>query len=110
MSTSESNSSSTQEENFKLASAQRQRSILLYDAFCRRQSSSNQPPTSTSTSNLFVKMYDSKAPLPASKLCAVDSSESKFAIQGLETNWGLHKGTVCVRGSDIAYIDLEIKD
>lgn len=89
------------QESFKLATAQRQRSILLYDAFCR--------PSSSSSSSIHVKLYDSKPSLLASKLCAIDSSESKFAISGLETAWGVHKGTVCIRGSDIAYIDLEIK-
>lgn len=93
------NSGKETEEGFKLATAQRQRSILLYDAFCR----------SDVAQDVQVKFYDTKDPLPAKKLTAVDSSESKFAISGLETNWGLYKGAVCVRGSDIAYIDLKLK-
>lgn len=101
MNTSESNLS---EETFKFATAQRQRSILLYDLFCRPLSDTK--PTS---SDLELKLYDHKNPLPASHLSAVDSSESKFAITGLETNWGLYKGTVCIRGSDIVYIDLKVK-
>lgn len=97
-------SASESDEGFKLATIQRQRSILLYDAFCRPENAKN----STAT-NLQIKLYDSKPLLPAQNLSAVDSSESKFAITGFQTNWGLHKGTLCIRGSDIAYIDLDLK-
>lgn len=98
---SESNST---DNALKLATAQRQRTILLYNAFCRPVKD-----TRPKGANLQVKLFDSKAPLTASALAAVDSSESKFAVTGLDTNWGLYKGTVCVRGSDIAYIDLDLK-
>lgn len=97
-------SSVSTEQATKLATAQRQRSILLYAAFCRPLEE-NRPKGF----NLQVKLYDSKPPLAAARLLAVDSSESRFAISEIDTSWGLYKGTVSVRGNDIAYIDLDVK-
>ncbi len=91
-----------------LAALQRQRTFAFYNAICRAGAKSNSSSSSTADSDLRIKLLDDKPPLTASRISAVDASESKFAVKGLHTTWGFHRETVCIRGEDISHISVSI--
>lgn len=80
-------------EEEKIATAQRQRSILLYRELCEVGQS------------VDVKLADCSK-VTAKQLVAVDSSESKFVFEGLTTDWGTYTEPVTLRGGDIVYFDV----
>jgi hypothetical protein len=82
-------------EEEKIATAQRQRSILLYREL------------SEIGKSVDVKLAD-HSEVTAKQLFAVDSSESKFVLEGVTTDWGTYKEPVTLRGGDIVYIDVRL--
>lgn len=77
----------------KLAAVQRQRTFLFYN--------------SLSQHSVKVQLYNGTVVI-ADELVTVDSSESKFIFKGLETDWGKHSNSVCIRGGDIVSIEFFI--
>lgn len=82
-------------EEEKIATAQRQRGVLLYRELCEVGKSAD------------VKLAD-HSEVKAKQLIAVDSSESKFVFDGVTTDWGTYKAPVTLRGGDIVYFDVRL--
>jgi hypothetical protein len=78
-----------------LAAIQRQRTLRLYQTLFRKPY------------RVTVHLVSGQT-LTADRLIAVDSSESKFVFQGLETQWGKSSRPVTIRGGDIARIQVAL--
>lgn len=75
------------------AAIQRQRTLLFYKACTQGRIEISR-----------VNLRDGSR-VEAKEVVAVDSSESKLVLSGLQTDWGTSARPVTIRGSDIATVE-----
>lgn len=89
------------DENKKLATVQRQRTLLLYQKLVDNNNNSNR--------QFSINLIDSNQ-IQAHQLLCIDSSESKFVFNNLTTDWGTHNQPTTIRGGDLAYLKVSEKE